>query len=602
MRRAMRVGLYLRQLFTRENDAASGGDPGSFSMLVKPKVALALLGLSVGLGACNIGDGFADLGDVLLPDAALLDRPGRRLRAGSYSDLTVDGSLDDGGRVLALRHDEGDIGLAVVPFLEGDPCDLYPAVGFERVSSRVSLDLGAIVAVQTTADSSGRGTIRFVDFNCEDVLPSVGDATLPRVVFPESSPRGLLVFTGTGTLELIDVEKKSLVPISKNVEVARVAGDTLWTLEGGALIGRDDDLDELVSLGSEVTEFVADVGESDVVFVEGGQLFAWTEGQKEDGGLRVIAEDACNVRALSPKVLSFLSPCASARFTMEVAGEAVGRDEPHLLVLGPEGVLSRFTPDARFGFTDEASYFQAIRNADPAALSGELVAAILPPKPELNSEGAIELEFTVVADNVSLVQGQWLQNWDGSVGDLMEATENEGELPELNVIKRGVTLLPGIDPFDRPGLLVDFDGVTGTLTELTRSKGKISSKTLTPSVPLQGITSEADSEYVAYVGKFDPELGVGVPYLLANESPIALGKEAFVGTLRFLDQPRAVAYLGPTDGPSGAALRAYLLESGIDLLVADGVNEYRGLPWPSPGILYSVWEGENAGLWLAKAR
>jgi hypothetical protein len=585
----------------RPKDRATHGSNGG-TLTWAPIFLLTLL------ASCNIGEGFTELGDNLLAgDAALLDRPGRRLRKGSYSDLTIDGSLDEGGRVLALHHTKDETGLAIVPFLDGDACDVFPAVQFERVSSRVDIDLSAMVAVQTSVNESGRGTIRFVDFECQDVLSSIEDAGLPRAVFPETSPTGLLLLTGSLDLHLIDVKSKELTFIAHDVQSAQASGTNLWTLENGVLVGRDQDLEKFAELGSNVTEYIPQAGGDDVVFVEGGELFGWsrsTSAKEEEGAqgdLRKIAEDVCGVSALAPKVLSYLSPCDARRLELEVQGEAVGLDLTHVKLRTPDGVLLRFPLDVQLGSSDEPSHFMLIQSEDPAALSGDLLVATLPPAPEVDGDGVVELSFDKLESRISFVQDTFLQDWDGTKGTLMEPVEDDGVVTGLRKVKEGIVLLPGRAPFNTPGVLLDFDGTSGTLAQLSRKDGKTSTKEFTSGVPIQFFTTETDTDAIAYVGDLNPETNVGIPYLLTSQGPLATGKASFVNTLRFLDQPRALAYLAPK-GDSGAELHAYLIEAGIDMVLAAGVNEYRGLPWPSPGILYSVWEGDNAGLWFSKAR
>ena len=55
------------------------------------------------VSACDFSSGLKDVGDALgNPDAALLDAPGRKLVDGKFRKITVDGSLAEGGKVIAL--------------------------------------------------------------------------------------------------------------------------------------------------------------------------------------------------------------------------------------------------------------------------------------------------------------------------------------------------------------------------------------------------------------------------------------------------------------------------------------------------------------------
>jgi hypothetical protein len=94
----------------------------------------------------------------------------------------------------------------------------------------------------------------------------------------------------------------------------------------------------------------------------------------------------------------------------------------------------------------------------------------------------------------------------------------------------------------------------------------------------------------------------GTAYLVRNGTVRAIGEGALPGTLRFVEQPRALAYLAHDGTGVTAQLRAWLMDAELDVRVSDGVSEYRELPWPSAGLLYSVPQGDRAGVWFARAR
>ena len=69
-----------------------------------------------------------------------------------------------------------------------------------------------------------------------------------------------------------------------------------------------------------------------------------------------------------------------------------------------------------------------------------------------------------------------------------------------------------------------------------------------------------------------------------------------------MDEPEALIYLAQEDEGKPASLRAWLLNDQLELMISPSVDEYRLIPWPSPGILYSVASGPDAGIWLSKSR
>lgn len=575
----------------------------------RKKLSLWVWAMGAGLAmiqASCLEAGFRDLGDSILdPNAALLDRPGRRLVQGSYSGLVVDGSLEDGGRVLAYHHDEGKIRLAIVPFLEGTPCDYTPAVAFERISSKVDLDLDAMVAVQTSGESGGLGSIHFIDFSCQERMPALLDSYLPRVPFPSKSPRGVLMTTGTADLYLIDAMKREQILISSGVSQTAVNGSELWTVEDGALVVRDQDLAVLDSFGENVRGYLFGPGGKDsdhLYFLDDNGLSGWSE----TGGVRSIVDDACSPFMLTPQVLAYFSPCAERRLMLEAPAQTMGlASKGRVTVRGPDNVLLQTSPIVRFGFEEGPSRILALKSGDPTASSGTLVSLDIPKKPELDDDGFVIASEQELGDDFSMIGTDLFRNYSAGSGDLYVLREDEDHvILDVALVEKNVALLPGASAFSDRGVLADFDRESrvGRLAVIDNGKSSTDIELLTKRVPVQSFPTEAETGEAAFVGEFDLKTNSGKAFLLRKGKPKAVADSALLGTLRFLEQPRALVYLSQSSRPSGTELHAYLIESGIDLLVQDGVTEYRGLPWPAPGILYSVWEGDNAGIWFSKAR
>lgn len=576
----------------------------------RSRLRLSAWVVSVGLAAAQPGcleAGFRDLGDSILdPNAALLDKPGRRLASGSYSGLLIDGSLEEGGRVLAYHHEKEKVSLSVIPFLEGTACDFSPVIAFERISSKVDIDLDAVVAVQTTGETGGRGTIKFINFDCEERMPPLKDAYLPRVAFPSKSPRGVLSSTGDGDLYLIDPVKREQILISSEVSQISVNGSELWTLEHGALVVRDEEFGVISQFGENVTTYIFGPGGKDgddVYFLDESGLSGWSE----EKGVRAITRDACSPFMLSPQVLAYFSPCEERRLMLEMPAQTVGLDakKGRVTVRGPAHILTQTWPILRFGFEDGPSRILALKGEDAGASSGTLVALDIPKEPSLDEDGFVNISEQELGDGFYLVGNDLFKNYSAGAGDLYVLREDDDHvILDVEFIKGDIAPLPGSGALSDRGVLSEFDRESrvGRLTRLDDGKSSTDIELLTKKVPYQSFVTESETGDFAYVGEFDVKAAVGKAFLLHKGKPKAVAERSLVGTLRFLEQPRALVYLSPSSKPSGTELHAYLLESGIDLLVQDGVTEYRGLPWPAPGILYSVWEGENAGIWFSKAR
>jgi len=547
--------------------------------------------------SCNIGDGFADLADsVLDPDAALLERPGRKLVAGRYNNLVLDGSLEKGGYVLALRHDTPDQRLAIVPFLKGEPCEVGNALAFERLSSRVDVALSGLVAVQVSGNVGERGKIRFVGFDCAERMEALDDATLPRIEFPTNVPRGLLSLTGDKTLYLANAETKKLELVAQGVDSARVANNKLWTVEAGQLVVRDANLAEQATLGDRLLEFVVTGGTApEVVFRDSTGLHSWSK--KE--GVRTITDDGCGAFATDVATISYYSPCSTRRLVVELPASKVGSKQERVRLLGPQNVVDLPNVVVAYGLTDKVTRVSFVVSADATATSGSLNVAELDPGAAGN-ETEITLESRSLSNDASLRAGVIYESWDGTVGDVVEMTyDGNGHADGLDLIASNVAQLPGGNAFSGRGALVRFDGNVGDLVVLDDNGKRVQETVVAKNVPIQSQALEKDGNMVAFVSELKKDAGQVVIFDGVDATVVA--ESAYPNTLRFLDQPNAVAYLSPGKTAGVAELHAYLTDSGLDLLVHAQVGEYRVVPWPSPGILYAVPSGKDQGLWFSKA-
>jgi hypothetical protein len=76
-----------------------------------------------------------------------------------------------------------------------------------------------------------------------------------------------------------------------------------------------------------------------------------------------------------------------------------------------------------------------------------------------------------------------------------------------------------------------------------------------------------------------------------------VGRGAFIFTQQF----RSVLMLAGRNAETRSnTLRMHLLRTKRDYELHDGVTEAREVAFPSPGILYNVVVGDDAGVWFAK--
>lgn len=564
-----------------------------------------ILALSVGAGlltSCDI-DGLVDVGDTLLdPKAALLDRPGRKLVSGVFGSLTVDGSLENGGSVLAIRRDTEEPTLAIVPFLEGEACELSPVVAFERLSSRVDVALPGLVSILRDRNESSRGTLSFIDFNCQDAMPGLLDAQIPRALFPTRSPVGALTITGEGELLLAQVADRNLVSIATDISIATVTQDYLWALQNGRLVAFDEQLAQVATIGDRVRSYVPTGGRSiPMVYEDATGLHVWTA----KNGSQSVAPDGCGPELIGTAAVAFHDPCASRQLSVLVAAEGLSADPGDVELVKLEGqpgaILTQLV--VRFGQGQEPTEILAVHSSELESAQGSLVAYQVPEKPDLG-EGTLELEARTLHDNATLRNGQIYTDFAAGVGRLQELQrDDDGKIKGLVEVARNVAQLPGGDAESERGVLVDFDGVTGRLVRITREDdGSFSQELLAKRVPIQDHQIDDDQELIAFLANYDAETSTGELVLADDDNLYPVAEGVLLNTVRFLDEPFGLIYLKPANVPGEAELHVWLIDAGLDLLVHEGASEYRSIPWPSPGVLYAVPRGEDQGLWFAKAR
>lgn len=559
--------------------------------------------LGAPLVSCGLADNLADVGSSLgNPDAALLDSPGRKLASGSFHDLLIDGSLGDGGHVIALERLEEGERLAILPYLEGEPCFIAPATDFDRLSSRIDVELPGVLSVQHNSDEAGRGDISFVDFSCKEAIAGLTGSTTPRVSFPANAPQGLLALDNDDQLILVDPSQKTSQPVASGVTQARSSLNLLWTIENERLVVRDEKLEVLAEVGSKVTGFVTTGGTKvSVAFEDENGLSVWSEVD----GVRLLAEDACGAVTWGIDTVAYYAPCEEQRLQIHTVGERLGLAHDFVDISGPAGVRELSRGTIYWGSGSRATEVTLL--AEPKQGEGSaLVLGSLDVDSD-SEESEFQLETTVLVEERARVeQANLYRDWDGETGTLLALERDDaGNVEGLEEIAQKVAQLPASSPYSLRGVLVNFSEGLGEL-RVYQKEGE--STLLATGVPRQSQTVEAETGRLAFVGEAVDEYR-GSLFLTAasdnqtpDQAPQKIDDYVHIDTARFLDQPRALAYLARPPGAEFAELRVWLIDAGLKLTVHQAVSEYRTVPWPAPGILYAVPEGKDQGLWFSKAR
>lgn len=566
--------------------------------------AICVLSSTLSAVSCDLAQNLTDVGGSLTnPDAALLDRPGRKLASGAYRHLLVDGSLENGGHVVAIRSDREQEEIAIIPYLEGSGCFVTPGIAVERISSRVDVELSGMLAIQRDQNESGRGEITFVDFDCDE-LNSLQDASIPQIAFPIGQPRGILTITTSGDLYFVNPRSQAIDRISEGVSTARTAGNSLWTIESGELVARDINLQEIGRMGTGVVEFVVAGGSKiTAAYRDEDGISIWTA----DESSTVISKTGCGILAWGGDTIGFTEPCQGGELHVYTIGSRIGSDEEFVTLVGPKDVIYPERAITTWGQGTQPSEI-VLTVSDPDQVGDRLMVASIPEE-ATEEDGVYRLEFKLLSDDSATIRGgQIFIDWDGVTGKLVELWRDDDDLAiGLLEIAPGVAQLLGDGPYSPLGVLTDFENGVGSLRAYSKKGTEIESTLLAKKVPVQTQYAEEDTGRRLFIAD-SRDGSVGALYLTdgpSGKSPAKSRKIAdnvYVDTARFLDQPRGVAYLAGQADSDYVALRVWLMDSELTLTIHETVSEYRMVPWPAPGILYAVPAGDDQGLWFSKAR
>jgi hypothetical protein len=591
-------GLRLLYSSAMQSPPPTGSQPGwhraralrSCPPSVRPRGLMAqVLGLFCGvvaLAGCELGANFGDLGEQLLdPEIQGVDAPGQRFVEGPHFDLNV---LPDetGKRYVVARNADSE--LTVIDFASAQYCRAGRVVRYDGpVTPRSGPALIPLLVERAVPEGEpARIDLTFSSFDCQRSAFSVPVSGLPtRVVsgLRGGSGTGLLVKSPEGGLLLVDPWAQTIQRLAdtvRNEDPGLAFGHFFW-IERGEIVISDERLQPVARVGQNVAAVALAPDGSTLVYVEagaegaGGTLYAVDARGTQDP--RQVSEDACSVRFLTLNErtqLSYLSPCSERQLVLR----DMETDRLRVIdsnVAGPPAVRS-------LGGQSMLTYVTT-----PSAEAEEGALWLL-------AEGQ---DKVLVAENTrigpSTVSGNgWLLtvlDWASTGGRLVEWRD-----AALTEVAQGVIeLLPlGRMANDDLTLLGNFDGVTG---DLLRLRPDLSTELLAQGVPTRAANEDA------FIANFDGEAG---DLMLFNRDdgssePLAqgVGKGAFIFTQQF----GAILMLASRNSELRTnTLRMHLLESKRDFELHDGVTEAREVAFPSPGILYNVVNGDDAGIWFAK--
>lgn len=550
------------------------------------RAVLVLSSAAFGLGACELGANFGDLGEQLLdPDVQGIDAPGKRWVAGPHFDLNI---LSDqtGKRYAAARNEASE--LLLIDFEDENYCRAGKAVRYtEAVRARARPALVPMLVEHASVEGQAPDLLlTFTSFDCQRSAFSVPVSGLPSRVLeglPTGSGTNLLVRTPEGGLLLVDPWEQTTKQVAESVrgdDPTLAFGYFLW-VDGGVIVISDEQVEPIALVGRNVVAVSASPEDAELAFIEadggarGGTLYTVdARGSQEPVE---VASDACNMRYLTlngRRQLSYFSPCAERQLVLRDVNDASVR-VIDVNVAGPPSVRNLSGQSVLTYVTTESS----------DAVAGTLW--LLTP----------EQQKVIVAENTRV--GPTTVSDDGGLLTVLDWASTGGRLVEwkpdaLTEVAQGVIELAPLGRLDNDDLtlLGNFDGSTG---DLLRLRSDLSTQLLASGVPTRAANADA------FLANFDGESGDLMLLDRSDGTTEPLGTGVGRGAFIFTQQFRSVLMLGARDTETRTnTLRMHLLRAQREYVLHEGVTEAREVAFPSPGILYNVVNGEDAGVWFAK--
>jgi hypothetical protein len=550
--------------------------------------ALALGALAaLGLSACELGANFGDLGETLLdPDVQSVDVPGHRWVKGPHFNLNVLAD-QDGKRFAVARNADSE--LVIINFAEEHYCRAGQAIRYDAAVTARSRPALVPVLVQPEArgDVVPPVELTFTTFDCQRTSFSVPVGGLPsRVVngLPTGSGTAVLVKSPDNALLLVDPWEQTTLRVAESVrsdDPAFAFGQFLW-VDRGQIVISDEHVEPVASVGQNVSLVIASPEDAQLAYIDadgddlpGGTLFTIDASASE--APTEIATQACGARYLTldgRRKLSYFAPCAERQLVLRDVSDGV----PRVIDQNVAGAPAVRTIGGR-------SALMYVTTAEPDAALGSLWLV------QGDQPKAIIAENTRVGPSTVTGDGGLLTvlDWNDTGGRLVEWRSDA-----LTEVAQGVIELGPLGKManDDLTLLGNFDGVTG---DLLRLRADLSTEVLAQGVPTRAANDDA------FLANFDGEAGELMLFNRKDGSSEALAQGVARGAFIFTQQFRSLLMLSERDTETRTnTLRMHLLRSKRDYVLHDGVTEAREVAFPSPGVLYNVVVGDEAGIWFAK--
>jgi hypothetical protein len=545
-------------------------------------LALGVIGVAIGSSGCNLDNNFSDLGEKLLdPEVQGLNVPGERLLTGPHFDLSIQAD-DTGARFALAQNTERE--LTIINFSTQTQCRTG---AIAQYADAITAPGQPALIPLLIGEPGGPLHVAFSDFACEQSPFEVpANAVQGEIVrgLSEGSGTAILLQTADKSLLLVDPWAQTIKQLAESLQSDPISafGHHLW-VDRGVIVISDASLEPLAYYGQGVEQFALSAEDAELAYIEagsepgaGGKLFVVNATNQE--APHEVASDACQVSYVTVdarRQLAYLSPCEDRRLVFQDRANAAIRvisdhvkEGPAIRNIQGESFLTYVTAEDDKAPTGTLWVVRGTASAIPIGDNARL-------RPSAVSPGGGLLAVLDLGSN-----GGRLVEWKNDA--TRDVAEGVVELGSLGALDDGALTFLG-----------NFDGKTG---DLMRLNPDLSTQVLAGGVPPGAAKSEA------FLANFNGTTGDLM--LLNRKSGAAelIGSGVARSSFGYAVQFDGIIMLSDRDAETNTTtLRLRLLKAGREYVVHDGVTETQEVSFPSPGLLYNVAVGDEAGVWFSKA-
>lgn len=571
----------------------SGATAGTVVGYMCKLVSQFCLGMLVlGLAGCELGDTLSDVANQLSnPELERLG-PGRKVMAGSYRNLSFDGSAADGAYVVALRDDNA---LVIVPFNDGAGCDVGPVQGFQDALLRTEDDqakFDARIPFEAQTESDGK-ILRFSDFECHvdklevpgGALPlSTSFAKVKGFIVQDAKDQVYYVNPWDDQQQLLAKETAALVKSRQPRHAIFAAGsdgdERMWTISAGVLGIHNRALKLEQTGGEDLVSLIHSSGGrgGPMVAVQNSASDLFVAHAADISAMKKIDEDACRVvfnSGAHGRELVYFSPCAKK-----------------------ELVVYELETDVRRSMGAGVVDYKIVG----ATETGPVILYVTEPNADSPKRGTLRARWgektpVTLGSDAHLGLSRLKASEEAQV--VVDWSDNSGTLKQGKAGQKLTAVAEGVSYFSSLGIISDFDGNNGRFSSLDSDTGELT--LLAEKASIHGIRRDAATDRALFLANYDGTEGdltlleTGETQLIShNVRPNSYQFTALLPMITVLSD------LVPDEGV--ATLKLRYIDRDEDVIVSDGVSETLEVGWPREGMLYSVPRGDDAGIWFAEAQ